>query len=367
MMPDHAGLKKVREPAQRMKETPGLPARGEVTERSEKIEFKTGLDVAEEKGIVVEEVEEEGTEKKTKRRKVKKGREEIGEGKVKVTRVSFGIERLDDALEGGVPKGSWVVIGGEPGTGKSILAIHFAAAGLIAGDDKVIYVTTEQEFYDIVTQARQFGIDFMQFKILNLAEVVQWDRADREWTFEKPSKTPDIVVIDLFGLSRVAKLAMQEEREEKESRTKKTSRKIYAPWSIDTLIYALDKAYEVLEVERGQHIRLIIDSMSTFWVDKPAMARKYSYQLKLTYHRNNITALLTCQYAATTKGLFGFGAEHIADVVMETWMSDVKTSKKLERYLAIKKARMTAIKHYLFRIDFAKEGDMSKLILEPVQ
>ncbi|NPB00333.1 MAG: recombinase RecA, partial [Crenarchaeota archaeon] len=37
-------------------------------------------------------------------------------------RVPFGIDKLDEALEGGVPKGSWVVIGGEPGTGKSIMA-----------------------------------------------------------------------------------------------------------------------------------------------------------------------------------------------------------------------------------------------------
>ena len=35
-----------------------------------------------------------------------------------VTRVSTGIPELDKALEGGVPKGSWVAITGEPGTGK---------------------------------------------------------------------------------------------------------------------------------------------------------------------------------------------------------------------------------------------------------
>jgi len=279
---------------------------------------------------------------------------------VKIQRVPFGIDKLDEALEGGVPKGSWVVIGGEPGTGKSIMAI--AWKGLELGD-KVIYVTTEQEFYDIIIQAKQFGMDFDEYNVFNLAEAIQWDRADREWTFEKPSKTPDIVVIDLFGLSRVARFALQEQLSSEKSKTTKT-KKTYVPWSIDTLVFALDKAYELLEVEKGQHVRLIIDSMSTFWVDKPAMARRYSYQLKL--HRSNITAFLTSQYAMTTRSMFGFGVEHIADVVMETWMSDIKTTKKLERYLAIKKARMTAIRHYLFRIDFKKEGNISKLILEPV-
>jgi len=311
------------------------------------------------------EAEEEAEEKqKSTVKQVQKSTAVTRVKEVKIVRVPFGIDKLDEALEGGIPKGSWVVVGGEPGTGKSIMAIHFAWKGLELGD-KVIYVTTEQEFYDVIIQAKQFGMDFDEYNVFNLAEAIQWDRADREWTFEKPSKTPDIVVIDLFGLSRVARFALQEQLSSEKSKTTKT-KKTYVPWSIDTLVFALDKAYELLEVEKGQHVRLIIDSMSTFWVDKPAMARRYSYQLKLAYHRSNITAFLTSQYAMTTKSMFGFGVEHIADVVMETWMSDIKTTKKLERYLAIKKARMTHIKHYLFRIDFKKEGNISKLILEPI-
>ena len=40
--------------------------------------------------------------------------------KEEVERVSTGVEDLDRALEGGVPKGTWVAITGEPGTGKSL-------------------------------------------------------------------------------------------------------------------------------------------------------------------------------------------------------------------------------------------------------
>ena len=68
-----------------------------------------------------------------------------------VKRISTGVETLDKALEGGVPQGSWVVATGEPGVGKSILCIHFAYAGLKSGDP-VVYVTTEQEFRDVVEQ-----------------------------------------------------------------------------------------------------------------------------------------------------------------------------------------------------------------------
>ena len=344
----------------------------EETEEEEETEEAEETEASEAEEAEAEEVEEEEEEtapkvevkrEVAKREVAKEVKREKPEREVKIQRVPFGVDALDEALEGGIPRGSWVVLGGEPGTGKSILAIHFAWKGLESGD-KIIYVTTEQEFYDVILQAKQFGMDLDEYNVFNLAEAIQWDRADKEWRFEKPEKTPDIVVIDLFGLSRVAKLALQEQLSSEKKKT--TARKSYVPWSIDTLVFALDRAYEVLEVERGQHVRLIIDSMSTFWVDKPAMARKYSYQLKLAYHRSNITAFLTSQYAMTTKGIFGFGVEHIADVVMESWMTDVKTSKKLERYLAIKKARMTHIKHYLFKIDFVKEGNKSRLVVTPV-
>ena len=43
-----------------------------------------------------------------------------------IVREQFGVEALDFALEGGVPRGTSVVVTGEPGVGKSILAMHFA-------------------------------------------------------------------------------------------------------------------------------------------------------------------------------------------------------------------------------------------------
>lgn len=83
-------------------------------------------------------------------------------------RVSTGVEELDRALEGGIPQGSWVVVTGEPGVGKSILCMHFAYAGLRSGDP-VVYVTTEQEFRDVMEQARQLGMDFSKFSAYNIA------------------------------------------------------------------------------------------------------------------------------------------------------------------------------------------------------
>lgn len=246
-----------------------------------------------------------------------------------IVRVSTGIKELDEALEGGIPKGSWVVATGEPGTGKSILAMHFAYAGLRAGDP-VVYVTTEQEFRDVVVQARQLGMDFEKYSIYSLG----WKK--------EPEAMPQIVVIDIFGLLKVARGLSEKAKEEAPEKARR-----YAALSVETLIEAITEAYDVLGLlEEGgrspsRHVRLIIDSMSAFWVDKPVMARKYSYQLKIATHRDNVTALLTSQYAPTTGQAYGFGLEHIADGVIHLWMDEVETAKEVRRHLIIKKMRMT--------------------------
>jgi len=205
-----------------------------------------------------------------------------------VQRASTGIPRLDAALEGGVPRGSWVAVTGEPGTGKSILCMHFAWAGLKVGDP-VIYITTEAEFRDVMRQARQFKMYFDDYEVHYLGG-------------RPPVRRPQLVVIDIFSLLKTARQLSANIEEIERSRK-------YAALEIDVLIAAINEAYRVLdlinETRRSpkRHVRLIIDSLSAFWADKPAMARKYSYQLKIATHRENVTALLVSQYAMTTKSV----------------------------------------------------------------
>ena len=207
-----------------------------------------------------------------------------------ITRVSTGIKLLDEGLEGGIPKGNWVVITGEPGTGKSILCMHYAYAGLLSGDP-VIYVTTEAEFRDVIRQARQFNMNLDDFSTYYLGD-------------EKPERQPQLVVIDIFSLLKTAK-QLSAEAEELERKRR------YAALEIETLIAAINEGYRVLGLTDEKHksplrhVRLVIDSISAFWADKPAMARKYSYQLKIATHRENVTALLVSQYAMTTKSVYG--------------------------------------------------------------
>jgi KaiC domain protein len=260
-------------------------------------------------------------------------------------RVSTGIRELDDALEGGVPKGSWVAITGEPGTGKSILCMHYAWAGLQAGDP-VVYVTTEAEFRDVVRQARMFGMDFETRRVYDIS------------SREEPAETPEIVVIDIFGLLKIARQLTESFEASSESIKEAVKKRRYVALDIQTLIAAIHEAYRILGVLREEkakspykHVRLIIDSMSAFWADKPAMARKYSYDLKIATHRENVTAYLVSQYAMTTRSTFGFGLEHIADGVFHLWIEDVEKTRIVQRYMIIKKMRMTNHVKTAFKLD----------------
>lgn len=260
-----------------------------------------------------------------------------------IVRVSTGIRELDSALEGGIPKGSWVAITGEPGTGKSILCMHYAWAGVLGGDP-VVYVTTEAEFRDVLRQAKMFGMDFESYRLHDISRG------------ELPVETPDIVVIDLFGLLKIARQMTEQAQLDTEALKKKR----YAALDIQTLIAAIHEAYRILGVLRDdkakspyRHVRLIIDSLSAFWADKPAMARKYSYDLKIATHRENVTAYLVSQYAMTTRSTFGFGLEHIADGVFHLWMEDVESTREVKRYMIIKKMRMTNHKRTAFKLEIS--------------
>ncbi len=78
-------------------------------------------------------------------------------------RVSTGIEELDRVLGGGIVPGGVVLIGGEPGIGKSTLLLHLLAS--IADEKrKVLYVSGEESSRQIKMRARRLdAIHPMEF------------------------------------------------------------------------------------------------------------------------------------------------------------------------------------------------------------
>jgi len=76
----------------------------------------------------------------------------------KENRISTGINELDRVLGGGVVRGSVILVGGDPGIGKSTLLIQ-AASKLSEKSGKVLYVSGEESPEQIKLRAERLGID----------------------------------------------------------------------------------------------------------------------------------------------------------------------------------------------------------------
>jgi len=75
-------------------------------------------------------------------------------------RLSIGIPELDKMMGGGIPEGDSVLVTGASGTGKSVLATQFIAAGIRQGEPGIVAVFEErpQAYTD---RAGSFGLDLV--------------------------------------------------------------------------------------------------------------------------------------------------------------------------------------------------------------
>jgi len=81
-------------------------------------------------------------------------------GEAEVPRLRIGIDELDRVLGGGLVAGSLVLLGGEPGIGKSTLLLQ-AAAGVAsgaAGPGGVLYATGEESASQVRLRAARLGL-----------------------------------------------------------------------------------------------------------------------------------------------------------------------------------------------------------------
>jgi KaiC/GvpD/RAD55 family RecA-like ATPase len=119
-------------------------------------------------------------------------------------RISTGVAGLDKLIEGGVPKGSVVLVSGAPGTGKTILGMQFLESAIKKGK-KCAYVTIEEHPSKILEQAKQFGFFAKPPEMISAQDVkydLGWKKPDAvldkiKLTLEKVGKKKvEVVVID---------------------------------------------------------------------------------------------------------------------------------------------------------------------------
>jgi DNA repair protein RadA/Sms len=104
-----------------------------------------------------------------------------------VDRQSTGIEELDRVLGGGIVAGGVVLIGGDPGIGKSTLLLQ--ALDSLSRSMKALYVTGEESGSQVALRSRRLGLDGSKVRVL--AEI-QLERIIATIDAEQPS----VCVID---------------------------------------------------------------------------------------------------------------------------------------------------------------------------
>ncbi|OYT26057.1 MAG: KaiC domain-containing protein [Thermofilum sp. ex4484_82] len=212
-------------------------------------------------------------------------------------RIESGIPGLDDILHGGIPYRNVVLLSGGPGTGKSIFGQQYLYHGLSRGEPGIL-VALEEHPVQIRINMSQFG----------------WDVRP----FEERGK---FAIVDAFtgGVGEAAK------------------REKYVVRSIDDVPSFIDVVREAIRDIGAE--RVVIDSVTTLYMTKPAIARAVVMNLKRVLAGLGCTSILVSQISVGERGFGGPGVEHAADGIIRLDLDEV--DGELKRSLIVWKMRGT--------------------------
>jgi len=116
-------------------------------------------------------------------------------------RVKTGIDGLDKALEGGIPKRNVVLISGGAGTGKSTLCLQYLINGANKFNEKGLYISTEQGKKELFKAGKSFGWDLEKLENEGKIKIAYFDVVETDNFLEKmydlyTTFEPQRVVID---------------------------------------------------------------------------------------------------------------------------------------------------------------------------
>jgi len=213
-------------------------------------------------------------------------------------RIRTGIPGLDEILHGGIPERNVVLLSGGPGTGKSIFSYQYIWNGVKNGEPAV-FVALEEHPVQVRINMSQFGWDMKQY--------------EKEGIF---------AIVDAFtgGIGEAAKKERYVVRD---------------PEDVGLLIDVLKEAIRDVGAKR-----VAIDSVSTLYLAKPALARRTIMMLKRVLSGLGTTSILVSQVSVTERGFGGPGVEHAADGIIRLDLDEI--DGELIRSLIVWKMRGTS-------------------------
>jgi circadian clock protein KaiC len=115
-------------------------------------------------------------------------------------RCPSGIDGLDDILGGGLPRDCFYLVQGDPGSGKTTLALQFLLEGVRRGE-KVFYITLSETKQELLKVARSHGWSLDKIPLLELSAIDTLLRPEAQTTVFHPSEVE---------LNKVSQLLLKE-------------------------------------------------------------------------------------------------------------------------------------------------------------
>src|ERR1700761_8186395 len=122
-------------------------------------------------------------------------------------RITTGILGLDDILGGGLPAEHLYLIEGDPGTGKTTLALQFLREGLRSGESS-LYITLSESKRELIIAAESHGWNLDNVEIFELLPDENALRPERQYTVFHTSEV-ELVNTTASVLEQVDKLRPQ--------------------------------------------------------------------------------------------------------------------------------------------------------------
>lgn len=119
---------------------------------------------------------------------------------IDIPRVQVGIAELDQVLGGGLVKGSAVLIGGDPGIGKSTLLLQAASSLAMLGNN-IYYISGEESIDQVRLRAKRLGLEKSAVKLASTTNVL-----DILKTLDN-KELPTVVIIDSIQTMYIEDLA----------------------------------------------------------------------------------------------------------------------------------------------------------------
>ena len=220
----------------------------------------------------------------------------------KTERIPTGIEGLDSLLNGGLPMNTVNLVSGPPGSGKSLLCMHFIYSGVENFDEPGLYIMLEENHDNLVKAMKSFGLRpeiYEEEGDLILADL-GWITKELGPEREAPSGLAGMDILRDKGKEHRVDMAWLETDSEARAELEKG-------------FVGFRTLHEVVEhtVAKKKIKRLVVDSVAAIGLmyKSPEIFRKELFAFGRYLRDKKLTSMLVTETSGVTNAV-RFGVEH---------------------------------------------------------